>query len=40
VFLVVGRISEFEWTSLQVQAELDDAPEDEAADDAMDFNMF
>lgn len=40
VFLVVGRISEFEWISLQVQADLDDAPEDEAADDAMDFNMF
>ena len=40
VFLVVGRVSKFSWSSLQIQTELTDEVEDEDASDAMDFNMF
>ena len=40
VFLVVGRVSKFTWSSLQIQTELVDEVEDEDSSDAMDFNMF
>ena len=40
VFLVVGRVSKFTWSSLQIQTELVDEAEDEESSDAMDFNMF
>lgn len=40
VFLVVGRISAFTWSSLQIQSDLIDEVEEDESSDAMDFNMF